>query len=230
MLIIKKTKFFSITKIHLLEKIKNITIASFEAKDIVFVEKFIENTEKICKNDLSKQEMVEITMKTIRDILQNYKDNRFEKVKTYVALHEGTPCGLLVGNIPKKVLNSENIRYSARHNCAKNETELDWLVTWQPKGKSKIKGVGKAIVGEYLRTIKKDKFRDVYVRAEIPENSYATDFYEGLGFEEISKKRLKLANKNSAQYINIKNYGCETDDGNISMLITSKSIITEMEV
>ena len=27
-------------------KIKNITIASFEAKDIVFVEKFIENTEK----------------------------------------------------------------------------------------------------------------------------------------------------------------------------------------
>jgi hypothetical protein len=68
-------------------KIKNITIASFEAKDINFVKKFIENTPNICKNDFSKLEMVDITIRTIRDILQNHKDKRFEKVKTYIYRH-----------------------------------------------------------------------------------------------------------------------------------------------
>ena len=210
-------------------KIKNINIVSFEPKDINFVENFIKKIDYICKNDISKKEMVDITIKTIRDILYNIKDKNFAKVKTYLAVQEGTPCGLLIGNIPKQIQGSDNTRYSARHNCAKNETELDWLVTWQPRGKSKIKGVGKALVCEYFRTIKKEKFRDVFVRAEIPENSYATSFYESLGFEKLNEKRLKLSNKNSAQYYVIKNYGCETDDGNISMLITRKILqeITE---
>lgn len=203
-------------------KIKNVTIASFEPKDINFVQKFIEKINSICKNDVFKKEMVDITIRTIRDILYNFKDKRFEKTKAYIAIQDGTPCGLLIGNIPKQILGSDTIRYSARHNCAKNETELDWLVTWQPKGKSKIKGIGKALVCEYFRTIKKDKFRDVFVRAEIPENSYATDFYESLGFEEINKKRFKFLTKNSAQYV-ISNYG-EASDDIIPMLITRKTL------
>ena len=166
--------------------------------------------------------MVDITIKTVLDILQKHNDKKFEKVKTYIALDEGTPCGLLIGNIPKKIQTLESIKYSSRHNPAKNETELDCLVTWQPRSKSKIKGIGKALVGEYFRTIKKDKFRDVFVRSEVPENSYATYFYEHLGFERLSDKRLKLYNKNSAQYV-ISDYG-EANDDTIPMLITRKNL------
>ena len=65
--------------------------------------------------------------------------------------------------------------YSSRHNPSKNETEIDWLVTWNPDDEN-IKGIGKALVGEYFRTIKKDKFRDVFVRSE--EELLSGDFIE----------------------------------------------------
>lgn len=202
-------------------KIKNITITSFEKKDLPFVNKFIEKSNQICSKDNLKQELLSIAIRTVRDILES-KEKSFDKVKMFLALHEGTPCGLLIGNIPKHIYDSEKIYYSSRHNCAKNETELDWLVTWQGKGKPKIKGVGKALVAEFFSTIKKDKFRDVFVRSEVPENSYAMDFYESLGFEQIGKKRLKLFNKNSAQY-SINDY-TETDDDTIPMIATRKTI------
>lgn len=202
-------------------RIKNIMIVSFEKKDIEFVEKFIEKTGDICQNDKSKQEIVTQTIFTIRDILKE-SNKIFEKVKMYVAIHEGTPCGLLVGNSPKHNIDNKQIKYSSRHNSAKNETELDWLVTWQPKGKSKIKGVGKSLVGEYFRTIKKDKFRDVFVRSEVPEKSYAISFYEQMGFERLGIKRLKLYNKNSAQYI-LSDYGGAEDD-TIPMIATRKTL------
>ena len=60
------------------------------------------------------------------------------------------------------------------------------------------------------------------MRSEVPENSYATDFYESLGFERLSEKRLKLFNKNSAQYV-ISDYG-EGSDDIIPMIITRKSL------
>ena len=202
-------------------KPKNITIVALEKKDLNFVEKFVEKSDLICSKDSLKQELVNDTIRTIRDALgMSYRS--FEKIKMFMAIHEGTPCGLLVGNVPKKNIDTEQIKYSSRHNPAKNETELDWLVTWQPRGKSKIKGIGKALVGEYFRTVKKDKFRDVFVRSEVPENSFATDFYESLGFERLSDKRLKLFNKNSAQYI-ISDYG-EASDDTIPMLITRKVV------
>jgi hypothetical protein len=202
-------------------KTKNITIVAFEKKDLKFVGKFIEKSDIICSRDSLKQKLVSDTIRTIRDSL-NITSKSFEKVKMFMAIHEGTPCGLLVGNIPKKNIDTEQIKYSSRHNPAKNETELDWLVTWRPRGKSKIKGIGKALVGEYFRTVKKDKFRDVFVRSEVPENSYAKDFYESLGFEQMSDKRLKLFNKNSAQYI-ISDYGDGSDD-TIPMIITRKTL------
>ncbi len=201
-------------------KPKNITIINFEEKDLKLVEKFIEKSDLICKKDRLKQELVKNAICTIRDVL-SIKDKAFKKVKMFLAIHEGTPCGLLVGNVPKHFLDSEQIKYSSRHNSAKNETELDWLVTWQPRGKSKIKGVGKALVGEYFKTIRKDRFRDIFVRSEVPENSFATSFYESLGFESLSQKRLKLFNKNSAQYL-VPDYGIATDD-TIPMLITRKN-------
>lgn len=202
-------------------RIKNITIITLEKKDINFVKKFVEKLDLICSKDSLKQELVNDTIRTIRDVL-NMDSKSFEKVKMFMAIHEGTPCGLLVGNVPKKSKDTKQIKYSSRHNPAKNETELDWLVTWQPRGKSKIKGIGKALVGEYFRTVKKDKFRDVFVRSEVPENSYAKNFYESLGFEQINDRRLKLFNKNSAQYI-ISDYGKGNDD-TIPMIITRKSL------
>lgn len=200
-------------------KTKNITIVALEKKDLNFVEKFVEKSDLFCYKDNLKQELVNNTICTIRDIL-NRTEKAFDKTKMFLAIHEGTPYGLLVGNVPKKNIDTEQIKYSSRHNPAKNETELDWLVSWQPRGKRKIKGIGKALVGEYFRTVKKDKFRDVFVRSEVPENSYAKDFYESLGFEQMSDKRLKLYNKNSAQYITL-DYG-EGNDDTIPMLITRK--------
>ena len=203
-------------------KTKDLVIIAFEQKDLGFVEKFIEKSKDICKNDLEKLELVNSTICSIRDTLKKIGEKNFERAKMYLALNEATPCGLLVGNLPKKDNESEQIKYSSRHNSAKNETELDWLVTWQPKGKSKIKGIGTALVCEYFRTIKKDKFRDVFVRSEVPEKSYATGFYEKLGFEILGTKRLKLYNKNSAQYI-ISDYG-EGNDDTIPMIVTRKKL------
>ena len=203
-------------------KTKDVVIFAFEQNDINFVRKFVEKTQDICKNDLDKLEIVNSTIRTIRDILDKTNKKNFERVKMFLALNEGTPCGLLVGNVPKLDKDSKQIKYSSRHNSAKNETELDWLVTWQPKGKSKIKGIGTALVCEYFRTVKKDKFRDIFVRSEVPEKSYATNFYEKLGFETIGTKRLKLFNKNSAQYV-ISDYG-EGNDDTIPMIVTRKNL------
>ena len=203
-------------------KTKDIVIIAFEENDLNFVRKFVEKTRDICKNDLGKLEIVNSTIQTIRDLLEKNNKKNFEKVKMFLALNEGTPCGLLVGNVPKLDKDSRQIKFSSRHNSAKNETELDWLVTWQPRGKSKIQGTGTALVCEYFRTVKKDKFRDIFVRSEVPEKSYATNFYEKLGFEILGTKRLKLFNKNSAQYV-ISDYG-EGNDDTIPMIVTRKKL------
>ncbi len=136
----------------------------------------------------------------------------------FAAVHDGDICGLLVANVPKKLPVTENTVHSSRHNPAKNETELDWLVTWAPRYSEKIKGIGKALVCEYFKTVKKDKFRDVFVRSELPEHSYAVNFYESVGFEKISERRAKLANKNSNQY-QIQNFA-DSEDKIIPMIIT----------
>ena len=87
----------------------------------------------------------------------------------------------------------------------------------------KIKGIGKALAGEYFRTVKKDKFRDVFVRSEIPEKSFAKNFYEHLGFERFSEKRLKLSNKNSAQCL-VHDFSSDSNDETIPMIITRKNL------
>ena len=166
---------------------KNITIIALEKKDLNFIKKMIEKAGNLGHKDILKQDMIDITIRTIHDVLAS-ENKIFNKVKLLLALHDDKPCGMLVANIPKKNIEGENIIYSSRHNPAKNETELDWLVTWQIKNRGKIKGVGKALVGEYFRTIKKDKFRDIFVRSEVPENSYAVNFYESIGFEQLSNK------------------------------------------
>ena len=202
---------------------KNISIVSIEKNDLDFMQKFLTYIEKQKNDNISAKEIMVYSTKTIIDILSSNLP-KMDKIKMFVATYNNLPCGLFVANIPKSYANDETYVYSSRHNSRKSETEIDWLVTWNPTGNEKLKGVGKALVGEYFHTIKKDKFRDVFVRSEVPEKSFAAYFYENLGFERLSTRRLKLSNKNSAQYI-VKDYGCESNDDTIPMLITRRKLL-----
>lgn len=202
-------------------KAKNISIVAIEKSDLGFVDKFVKYIENLkYANKVAKEIMIS-SSKTMLEILKS-ETLGAEKIKAYIATYDVIPCGIFIANMPKELPNQGGIVYSSRHNLAKNETELDWLVTWEPKGNEKIKGVGKALIGEYFRTVKQDKFRDVFVRAEVPEKSYAKSFYESLGFEQIGNKRLRLLNKNSAQSI-INDY-TENNDETIPMLISRSKI------
>lgn len=206
---------------------KNISIVSIEKNDLDFMQKFLGYVEKQQNNKKSVKEIMVYATKTIIEILESNLP-KMDKIKMFVATYNNKPCGIFVANIPKSYAGDESYVYSARHNSSKNETEIDWLVTWNPNGKEKLKGIGKALVGEYFHTVKGDKFRDVYVRSEVPEKSFATYFYERLGFERLNSKRLKLSNKNSAQCI-VANYDSNNNDDTIPMIITRHKIQTKAE-
>lgn len=202
-------------------KAKNVSIIAIEKRDLVFMQNFVKYVENLKNDCWVRKEIMIHSSKTILEILNSDLPN-FDKIKMFIATSDNIPCGIFIANIPKTYAPNEAYVYSSRHNSAKNETEIDWLVTWNPTGNEKIKGIGKALVGEYFRTVKKDKFRDVFVHSEIPEYSFATKFYESLGFENIGTKRIKLSNKNSAQTI-INSYGDRNDD-TVPMIITRKNI------
>jgi len=179
---------------------KSITVAEVEPRDLEFVQKLKNISENTSFGDKARDEIICGTLTTMEGILVN-QCTFLDKVKMYVAIQNYKPCGLLIGNMPKRILSTEGISYSSRHNNAKNETEIDWLATWTPKGEEKLKGVGKALVVEFFGSLKKDKFRDVFVKSEIPEKSYAQIFYESLGFEVLGSKRPQLTCNTTNEYI-----------------------------
>ena len=202
------------------KSIKQVTIVSLERRDKHFVEEFQRKFATLFgsnKDDITNS-IIKDTINTIVEILKS-EEMISEKVRVLMAVYNSKPCGLLIANMPKS-LKDGSIVHSSRHNCAKNETEIDWLATWVPKREKKILGVGKSLLGEYFRTVKKDKFRDVFVRSELPENSIAQYFYESMGFEQIGKKRTLLSTKTSNNYL-INNYAEATDEV-VPMLITRK--------
>lgn len=202
-------------------KTKNVAIVSIDKSDLAFAEKFIKYIGNLKNDNKSAKEIMDNSSKTILEILKSDIYDS-EKIKIYIATYDEIPCGIFVANMPKFLPNNTTVLHSSRHNPAKKETELDWLVTWNPKGNEKLKGVGKALVGEFFRTVKQDNFRDVFVRSEVPEKSYAKNFYESLGFEQIGKKRVRLFNRNSAQSL-INDY-TEKNDETVPMLITRSKI------
>ena len=181
-------------------KPRNISIASLEKIDLEFIKEFRKKLNIYEHLTPAQQAIIDFSTKTIETILESIID-KYKKIKMYIAIYNGKPCGILIGNIPKKIPTTENITYSSRHNAARNETEVDWLVTWNPNKNEKIKGIGKSLVCEFFRTLKNDNFRDVFVRSEVPEFSYAASFYESLGFERLGKKRIPLLNKNTSPYV-----------------------------
>lgn len=210
----------------LTSKARNISIIELEKRDVEFAKKFIQHVKNVQADSKTAREIMDSSSKTILEILQD-DDNYSKKIKIFVATYNETPCGIFIANMPKTSPNYDGIVYSSRHNLAKNETELDWLVTWSPKGNERLKGIGKALIGEYFRTVKKDKFRDVFVRAEVPEKSFAKSFYEKLGFEQIGNKRVRLLNKNSAK--SIINDHTEANDETIPMIVTRSRIMQVAE-
>ena len=201
--------------------LRNVSIVALEKRDLEYIRNFRKDLDKYRHLVAIRQAIIDASTNAIVEILQKAGE-AFNRVKMYMAVYEGKPCGFLIANIPKKRPVTDAEVFTSRHNPAKNETEIDWLVTWNPNRNESLKGIGKALVGEYFRTIKPDKFRDVFVRSEIPEYSYAAFFYESVGFERLSDKRTKLANKNSGQYII--NDESNSEDAVIPMIITRSKI------
>lgn len=208
---------------------KNVTIALLEASDLDYINEFSKQLiKKYGYLDNTRLDILKSTINTAKIILENL-DNIYKKAKIFMAIQDSKPCGFLIANIEKTSQETNTPIYSARHNSAKKETEIDWLLTWNPNRNEKIQGIGKAIVGEYFHTLKKDGFRDVYVRSEIPEKSEAEFFYESLGFQKLSIKRKKIFTKTTSLCVADK--FSNLNDDVIPMIVTSgkhKAIAKEL--
>ena len=119
-----------------------------------------------------------------------------QETKMFLATHNKKPCGVLVGNIPKRDHYTRQLNYSSRYYAAKDEGELDYLATWVPPNEQKLKGVGKALVAEFFNSLKKEKINDIFLKSTRPQRSYAQAFYKTLGFENLS-----LKNNTNSKYI-----------------------------
>ncbi|MBQ7764209.1 hypothetical protein IJ384_02445 [bacterium] len=206
---------------------KNISIISLGRDDVAFAEYMLKLIPKLSYIGSACKHVLEDSSITLNSLLNSQNVKLDKKTKIYIAVYDAKPCGLLIGNMPKQSGENGKIVYSSRHNNARNEAELDWLVTWPPQENVGIRGVGKALVGEYLRTIKSDKFRDVYVRSELPEISVAQDFYESLGFEILSDKRKMWESRTTNLPLT---RSCDNvTEMMVPMLITRKKIIETLE-
>ena len=208
---------------------KDVTLLLLENKDLKVISQnsnlFLELVNHV---DETRKEIISSSINTIKALFENRCNVEiFEKIKILLAVEKKNLCGILIANIPKINLNNDNYVYSSRHNAAKKESEIDWLVTWTPQKEEKTSGVGKSLVVEYFRTLKEDDLRDVFVRSEIPEYSYATKFYESLGFEKLTNKNVKLSNRNTNKYV-VNNFA-ETEDLGVPMIITRRKINEESQ-
>jgi len=202
------------------KKDQNVTVYQLEKSDVGYLRGISDNIEKFYKkhdiNDFSTKQVVEEAVNAGIKILEA-KHNPEEKAKVMLALCENEPSAILIGNV-LKTDNKGLYHYSSRKNHAKDETELDWLATWNKN----ILGEGKVIVNEYFHTLAKDGFKQVYVRSEIPENSFAKNFYEKMGFEPLSEDQREIIRKNDNKYL-IGSFD-EPDDYIIPMKATSSDI------
>ena len=190
------------------KQIQRVSIVSLDVDDAAFVNKWVQHKERFLGNDPVKNDIFVEAIKTLKEIFAT-PQHLWKKTKVLVAVHDDKPCGLLIANMLKRNENGKFV-YSSRHNAARNETEIDWLVTWGRNNKENIRGAGKALIAEYFRTAKQDKFRDIFLKSELPENSYAQSFYEKIGFERFYDKRMRWKNKTTNSYV-IRNHAQTTD-------------------
>ncbi len=206
-----------------------ITIYQLEKNDLPFVSNFLKNInqyfeeKKIC--DFAHKQVMEEAFGAVKAILTSAHPGK--KVKSLLAISDMEPCGILVGNVAKKRNLNNKLVYSSRKNHGSKETELDWLTTWNPKPEQKMKNIGKAIASEYYDTVLKDGFKDIYVRSEVPEMSYAVYFYKSIGFNELFKERKKITKYQTNRYL-IGNYDNPKDEV-IPMIASRGNIVKTKE-
>ena len=199
---------------------KDIVVYKLEKSDTGFLKYVSEHIDAFYKRheieDESPRQIVKEAVDAGIEILQRPEE---EKSDILLAMADFEPSAILIGNILKKDKNG-NVHYSSRKNHSKKETELDWLATWNKK----ILGEGKVIVTEFFHRVLSHGFKQVYVRSEVPEKSFALEFYKKMGFEPLSKEQRKLQRKNDNSYV-IGNYDV-SDDMVIPMKATIKDIKT----
>lgn len=203
-----------------------VTIYQLEQKDIPLLENFISNRDEFVKKHKIDDEAREcIVMEAFREGIDFLKRGDEEKkVKVLMAVSNNEPCGIIIGNA-SKIDKSGKIHYSSRKNHGKNETELDVFATWN----NNLKGVGKALIDEYFIKAKKDGFKQIYVRAEVPQNAPNTiKFYSGCGFTEMNGEKQQLdLKKGDYQYVAGEYF--DADDLIMPMKATSSRIDKTIE-
>ena len=184
---------------YLNDKAKDVIVYQLEKKDIDYLKYISQNIDKFYKTheieDESTKQVVKEAFDAGIEILSEGKYKE-EKAKVLLAMSEDEPSAILVGNT-LKVDKNGNFHYSSRKNHSSEETELDWLATWNKK----ILGEGKVIVCEYFRSLLKDGFKQCYVRSEVPEKSFAMEFYKKMGFSPLSNRQRRIQRKNDNAYV-----------------------------
>ena len=193
-----KFKAIPLAEYNYLGKSKKVTIYQLKKNDIGYLEHLVANLDKFFKkydvDNESARQVIEEAFSAGIEILKRNKSEK--KAKILMAFYNNEPSSILIGNV-LKVDNKGGLHYSSRKNHAKNETELDWLATWNKK----IPGEGQATVYEYFLTLLKDGFSHCFVRSEIPEKSSAVAFYTKMGFDKLSEIPRKILRKNDNKYV-----------------------------
>ena len=192
-------KAIPLARYRYLQEKGDVIIYQLEKKDIDYLRFLRANLGKLFEKHKIHDESTEQVMREAFEagikILEGEKKEE-EKAKILMSFYKNEPSSIIIGNV-LKVDGKGQLHYSSRKNHAKNETELDWLVTWNDK----IPGEGVATVYEYFMTVIKDGFKQVFVRSEIPEKSSAQKFYEKMGFELLSDKPRLIQRKEDNEYL-----------------------------
>lgn len=210
---------------YLNDKAKDVIVYQLEKKDIDYLKYISQNIDKFYKkhdiDDESTKQVVKEAFEAGAAILEETKYKE-EKAKVMLAFSDEEPSAILIGNT-LKVDKKGHFHYSSRKNHSVDETELDWLATWNKK----ILGEGKVIVCEFFHSLLKDGFKQCYVRSEIPEKSFAMEFYKKMGFEPLSKRQRRIQRKNDNTYA-IGNFDAPKDNI-IPMKATTSDILRSIK-
>ncbi len=200
---VKKTPSFGAIPLaeykYLNNKHENVMVYQLEKKDINYLKYISDNIDGFYKHhDINDESTKQVVKEAVDAGIEILKDERRleDKAKVLLALSAEEPSAILIGNA-QKIDKKGNLHYSSRKNHAADETELDWLATWNKK----ILGEGKVVVCEYFKTLKEDGFKSVYVRSEVPEKSFAMAFYNKMGFKPLSYKQRAIQRKNDNAYL-----------------------------
>ena len=182
---------------------EQINILEIGIKDLPFIQKLTNNMETFMDNReiekvTDKRLIINAAFNVIKEMLERIESlgEKNKKTRMFIAECNSDICGVLVGGLPKKTPTGEII-HSSRDGATKTETELNWLATWTSDAKTKRKGVGKILMGEYMDTVEEDGFKKIFIQSEIPSLSFAQRFYESLGFKAICKEiKHSLVEKN----------------------------------